>query len=221
MMSKNQAIAPVKFRLRPGEGVILDISRRMIPNPDGTAGFQISLDLGNAPVPERRYVTDAANVTYSKGSVHLIFWQNKISGNDARSMLVIALTSHAALQYLQNAEEQITELEKTISKPMLDGPLEELPEEPAQTVCMAANIVATGWAGREACMDFYHASPFVVAAIPNNNSKFAAEPMVRVSLSTDTLIALFHQLELLRPSFPKDEVEALKKSSQSGGPADV
>jgi len=153
--------------------------------------------------------------------VHLIFWQKKITGNEARSMVILSLTSHAALQYLQNSEEQIAQLKKTTSKNKLEGSLENLPEEPTQTVCLAANLVATGWAGREACMDFYHASPFVIGMLVKNG-RFAAEPMVRISLTTGILIALFLQLEALKPSFPQDELEALKtKLSQSGGPADA
>lgn len=220
-MSKHQtALAPVKVHVRPGEGAILEIARKMVPRPDGTAGFQISLDLGNAPVPERRYVTDAANVVYSNGSVHLIFWQRKINVNEARSMVILSFTSHAILQYLQNGEEQFAELEKTASKQKIEGSLEQLPDEPAQTVCLAANLAATGWAGREACMDFYHASPFVIGMLPKNG-KFAAEPIVRVSLSTGVLLALFQQLKSLKPAFPQDELEALKKLSQSGGLADA
>jgi len=221
-MSKHQTtLAPVKFRSRPGEGAILEIGRKMVPHTDGTAGFQISLDLLNAPVPERRYVADAANLTHSNGFVHLIFWQKKITGNEARSMVVLSLTSLAALQYLQNAGAQIAQFEKAASKLKLEGSLEKLPEEPAQTVCLAANIIATAWSGREACMDFYHASPFVMGMLAKNG-KFAAEPIVRVSLSTGVLLALFRQLESLKPSFPQDELEALStKFSQSGGSADA
>jgi hypothetical protein len=221
-MSKHQThLAPVKFRSRPGEGAILEVGRKMVPHPDGTAGFQISLDLLNAPVPERRYVADGVNLTHSNGFVHLVFWQKKITGNEARSMVVLSLTSFAVLQYLQNAEAQIDQLEKTTGKLKIEGSLEKLPEEPAQTVCLAANIIATGWSGREACMDFYHASPFVFGMLANNG-KFAAEPIVRVSLSTGVLLALFRQLELLKPSFPQDELEAIKtNSSQSGGSADA
>src|SRR5690349_15287095 len=102
-MSKHQtAVTPVKVRSRPGEGAVLEISRKMVPHPNGTAGFQISLDLLSAPVPERRYVADAANVTYNNGFVRLIFWQKKISGNEARSMVLVSLTSLAVLQYFQN-----------------------------------------------------------------------------------------------------------------------
>jgi len=194
----------------------------MVPHPNGTAGFQISLDLLSAPVPERRYVADAANVTYNNGFVHLIFWQKKITGNEARSMVIVSLTSLSILQYFQNAEAQIGQLEKLSStQQKLEGSLDKLPEEPAQTVCLAANIIATGWSGREACMDFYHASPFVLGMIATNNSKFTAEPIVRVNLSTGVLLALFSQLKLLKPSFPQDDLDTLKLMSQSGGSANA
>jgi hypothetical protein len=205
-MANSQGLEQVKFHTRPGEGAIIEINRKMTPKPDGTFEFQIALDLGSAPVPDRRYVADAAHVTYSNSVVSLIFWQKKITSSEARSMVVVTIASAAVLQHLQNAEAQMNSLMKSVYAN--EGTLEALPMEPLQTVCLAANIIASGWSGREACIDFYYASPFVLGMLPKNG-KFSAEPIVRVTLSTGILNAVWHKMASYKSLFPKDELEAM------------
>ena len=46
--------------------------------------------------------------------------------------------------------------------------LTSIEEEPEQTVTLFANIIGLAFAGREACLDFYHASPFSLHQVRQN-----------------------------------------------------
>lgn len=202
------------YKARVGEGNVLEVTRKIHSKPDGSVGFLITLDLNNAPVPDRRYVADAADAKYQNDYVYLMFWQRKISGDEARSMVIIVLSAASVLQFLRNADGPVGKLLKSDR----NMPLTILGQEPAQTVCLAASIVAGAWTGSEACMDFYHASPFVISNLPNG--KLAAEPVVRVTVPTGLMAALWRKVESFKVLFPKDETEEQNGSPVPSGGVD-
>jgi hypothetical protein len=57
------------------------------------------------------------------------------------------------------------------------------------------------FAGREACIDFYHASPFSLNFV-KQNKKMAIEPVVRVMFKTGLAIALVDRVREISVAFP-------------------
>ena len=72
---------------REGEGVAINVIKKTVARPDGTSVPQFGLELGNAPVPDRRYAAEAANV---------------VDGHDAR---MLQLT--ADLRFLKEASRHL------------------------------------------------------------------------------------------------------------------
>lgn len=167
-------------RLRPGEGVAVQAHQMTEGNVR-----TISIALGSAPVPERRYAADVYFVTQRSDSIKLMFGQLKATGNALRSLLVIHTTS-SGVEHLLSAVDCFTQptiLEiaerENISVEKVDTAL----EEPSQTVALSANMGIAAVSGRESCLDFYQASPFAIAAF-NSGQEFAVDPVVRVDLTT-------------------------------------
>jgi hypothetical protein len=196
---------------RHGEGVVIETARRIVPLPDGSSSFELILDFGKAPVPERKYVANVGEVTYEKdGVLYLIFGQRTVGGHarELRTIIEIAVSSVGALMFLKSLEpirEQLKVLDRQAGS--IDGDVAQ--EVPAtQTATLAANLIVIAFSGREAVMDFYHASPYVLSQL-KNNGKFAVDPVVRVILPSKLLLAIISKIEGLRKEFPKEEVEAL------------
>lgn len=75
MSSKHgrQRPSPVAVvRLRPGEGVSIDVSTSVIVGPNGQPGTAIAFDLSKAKVPDRRYAADVCSVARIRGAVKLV-----------------------------------------------------------------------------------------------------------------------------------------------------
>jgi hypothetical protein len=198
---------------RHGEGVIIETARRMVPLPNGSSSFELVLDFGKAPVPERKYVANVGSVTYEKDeALYLIFGQRTVAGRtrELRTIIEVAVSSVGALMFLRSLEsirEQLKVLDRQIGH--VDGLSDVAQEVPGpQTATLAANQIVIAFSGREAVMDFYHASPFVLSQL-NNNGKFAVDPVVRVILPSRLLLTVISKVEEYKKEFPKEEVEAL------------
>lgn len=187
---------------RPNEGVgNIDVIRNIVPMSDGTSTTVVEISLANAPVPDRRYVADAATVIFSKGTVKLVFAQETIT-ETLRSMLIIQMSTAGVRQFLSSLKKMNNTDFDTLVK-SLNIEHEELftPEnEPEQTVALAANMVATAISGNEACLDFYSASAFVMANLATSN-KVPVDPVVRVDLRTSLMVALVEKLRELEHNF--------------------
>lgn len=194
---------------RSGEGIGIDVIHQTVPQPDGTSLSIVGLNLSNAPVPERRYAADLATVLYKRELVKLVFAQETISSTSPtlRSMLVVHVAPNAARQFLHSLVQMgppgIDELARKSG--IEPEPLSELDSEPDQTVAFAANLVAAAIGGREACLDFYHASAFSMVNIAKA-SKLPIDPVVRVDLRTSLLMSLRNALQELEGSFPPETV---------------
>ena len=116
-MAKQDKIAQITPRIRDGEGVLVATTRRMVPRPDGTTSFEMSVDMGEAPVPERRYVADIASVNYRDGTIYLVFGQRKLVGSRLRTMVVLTMSSLGVLNFLKACESIAPEvLKKFVSR---------------------------------------------------------------------------------------------------------
>ena len=211
-MSKHQSktTAVTHSASRPGEGYALELTRQIVPQPDGTSLSLVGLNLSSAPVPDRRYVADLATVLYQR-ELKLIFAQETISLTSPalRSMLVVHIAPNAARQFLQSLESMDSpSLDELAKRSGIEPePLSEITNEPEQTVAFAANMVAAAVGGREACLDFYHASVFAMVNI-SKASKVPIDPVVRVDLRTSLLLSLRDALRELQKDFPPEVIGA-------------
>jgi hypothetical protein len=191
--------------IRPGEGHAVEIVRRVTPRPDGAAALEIGLDLGNAPVPERRYTADIVSVKYSGESLKWMFGQEKIGGG-LRSLVIVCMTPEAISQFLATCTQFTPSLRQYVESQQLSRTkLVSIDREPEQTVEMSANMVAAAHVGREACMDFYHASPRSFRdAMQSESTAIAIEPVVRILLSANLMLSALEEVEAARSSFSKE-----------------
>ena len=65
-------------------------------------------------------------------------------------------------------------------------------------------MIGLAFAGREACLDYYHASPFSLHQV-QQNKKMAVEPVVRVILASGLLLPLIDKLHEFEIMFPKEQ----------------
>jgi len=213
-MAKQDKIAQITPRLRDGEGVVVTTTRRMIPRPDGTTSFEMSADMGDAPVPERRYVADIACVSYRDGTIYLVFGQRKLVGNRLRTMVVLTMSSLGVLNFLKACEGIAPAVLTKFLAPDLVLKPDDFEEEPSQVVDLAANIIVAGFSGREACFDFYFVSPYVLGQLAQGG-KLAVDPVVRVILQSGLASAIVQSLQALKEQFPQDEIEQVWRSEKS------
>jgi hypothetical protein len=139
----------------------------------------------------------------------LIFGQSKVTGDGLRSLIIVHMPAYGAHQFLRSTPDMLKTAKKFMQQNQLTvGSLTEINEEPNQTVALAANLIAASYSGTEACMDFYHASPFVVMQV-KAGGEFAADPVVRVSLPMVLLYAICEKLETMKAQLlsPENEQE--------------
>jgi hypothetical protein len=203
-MAKSGQLSTVQRMPRPGEGAVVELARRQVTRPDGTSGLELNLDLGLAPVPEKRYVADIVGITYEIGVLQMLFGQRKIARDSAlRSLIVVQMTSTAVGQFIKTLGGFEPGMRKWLEDNDIRAELTQIEEEPEQTVTLFANMVGLAFAGREACMDYYHASAFSIHQA-NQNRKMAVEPVVRVILGSGLLLPLIDKLHELESTFPKE-----------------
>jgi hypothetical protein len=200
-MAKGEGLTQVQRLPRQGEGAVVELSRRQVTHPDGTTSLELNMDLALAPVPEKRYVADVASITYADDVLQILFGQKKIGQSDElRSLIVVQMTSTAARQFLKTLTTWEPGARKWAELNDIHAELTEVEKEPPQTVTLFANIVGLAFAGREACMDFYHASPFALHYV-QQNKKMSVEPVVRVMLGTGLALALVDKIRDVSAKF--------------------
>ena len=197
---------PYAFATRPGEGALVDVVISHATDVGGQSSVLMSLDISNAPAPERKYAADTCSVLVKGSTVKLLFGQQRVSGGGLRSMVVIHMTPNGVQQFLgsvaQVKDPSFADIAKreSIKPDELPKALEEPP--PGQTVGLTANLLVTAVSGDAACIDFYQASPFVMTALARAPKKMALDPVVRVDLATSLFFGLVTELQKIARSFP-------------------
>src|SRR5579871_5094943 len=188
---------------RPGEGVqIVFKGLTSTPMEGGVTLQAMQLDLRDAQVPERRYPADSAGIIRTDEMVRLLFGQRKLQETGFHTLLVIHLSFLAARQFLKSMEQLAANAAEYLAKHNAGrAALTDGRQSSEQTVALAANVVAAAFNAREACLDFYHASPFVLNELAAGG-KFFAEPVVRVTLMTPLMMALYEALSAMRSQLP-------------------
>jgi hypothetical protein len=196
----------VRYISRTGEGTAVDAAVRPVTTASGRSAGLMTVNISSAPVPERRYVAEVCSVTYEKETVKLWFGQPKHNSNKLRTLLVIHMSPSSVRHFIDSirAVKNPTYEELAQDNHFQKEPLSTLEDEPDQTVAFAANFILAGMSGREACLDFFHASAFAISAVVHT-SKLALDAVVRVDLRSSLALGLFQELgRLVAEAFPPD-----------------
>ena len=187
---------------RPGEGAVISVLRQQTPGVSGTTSLTFHIDLGTAPVPERRYVADVCNVGLSHEGARIVFGQSKVSEDGLRSLVIVHMSANGIHQFLNSAPDMLRIASEYMKRSKLTaGRLSDIDNEPNQTIALAANLIAASFSATEACMDFYYASPFVVQQVKAGGD-FAADPVVRVSMPMILMYAICEKLKEIKDRLP-------------------
>jgi hypothetical protein len=190
-------------KLREGEGAPAHFTTQHIAGVDGTHSVVFQVDIASAPVPDRKYAADGIGILERDGEYKLIFVQRELVGEGYVSMLVVHMSQDAidriadAVSNLMPGITQFLEGAK-----IAVGDFVDLGHKAAQTVGFAANIVACGYASREATMDFYQTSSFAWEHAMKSQHSLAVSPIVRVSLPTRLMARLFMKIQEWRKEEP-------------------
>lgn len=191
--------------------LLVPVTRRALPQPDGSTKITAQVEMGSAPVPDRRYVADVAAVAVAPAGqfVTIMFGQSRIGSKALRSLVLIRLFPEPVHRFFEGSAEFITRLRNTLSKNKLDEQsVEPTLEEPEQTVSLSANVVATAYAGHEAVLDFYHLSPMVLRRLAlQDEPRVPLDPVVRIDISIALLAGVVTALEAAQPGLPKGDFE--------------
>lgn len=184
-----------QWAVREGEGTPIAVRVRYDVGVEGQSVGQLEVDVGSAPVPDRRYVADMYGVYTEEGMFQLVFGQRRLKSKDPRSMLIIQLSRVAVQQILANVDQVKNPTFVEIVKAMGRAPAapNDFQSEPAQTVELSANLVLTAMAGDEAVIDFYKASPFSFHAAPHRG-KLSVDPIVRIETRSDITMGVIQEL---------------------------
>lgn len=191
-------------RRRQGEGsttIAVDVKTFM--STDGRTVTNLGANLAGASVPDRKYVADACAVSYQRDTVKIIFAQEKFDGKGLRSAIVIHMTPRAVVQMLGVFDGPLHQIfeENARSEGIAPEQISTFESEPQQVAALSANLAIGAAAGREACLDFYQASPFSFS-IAAQSRKLDLDGVVRVELSTALLLGLLGSLRELMSRFP-------------------
>jgi hypothetical protein len=195
--------------MRPGEGVVMGIVRHDKVASGGVVSQTVSVDFSSAQVPDRRYAADVGAIVMSDNMVRLIFGQTNPIGKGLTTLLVIHIPYQAARTFLDSMGDLVELAHEYMKKFKVgESSLLELKnqEKPEQIATVESNIILAAFSGREACMDFYHSSPFARKGF-GISGKFFAEPTVRVTLGLPLLMAIYDWLKSHKGKLPADELE--------------
>ena len=207
-MSKGAADKAVtRTPVRTGEyGTTVPVLRRVVAHPGDSPLVELSIDLQNAPVPDRRYAADGVLVRRTEESIQVVFGQMQITDpKQLQSAVLLKLSFDATRSFLTTCVDFTPRLRQFVKSNAVykPGALQLSVEEPNHSVVMTASMVAAVFMAREACLDFYNASPFAYRAMGKNGTHLAVDPVLRVELATGLLLSLMEQLEGLKAEIPE------------------
>lgn len=177
---------------RPGEGNLVDIVVDNFPGPDGTNVTNIGLNISEAPVPDRKYVADACAVSSDRGTVKIMFGQERVGQRVWRSLVLVQMTAEAVGRFLGSLQQTggvLAAPNPFVTKYGPESLAKEVVEPEGQAIALGANLVAVSINENEACLDFYQASPFSMGAAIKSK-KLAVDPVVRIDLRASLFFAM-------------------------------
>ena len=184
---------------RPGEGTLIDIVLDHFVATDGSQVANIGLNLGAAQVPDRKYVADACALTSARGTVKLMFGQERVDGKGWRSLVLVQMTTESVSRFLGallQAGGPLTVPNPLAAKYGVETLTQDVIEPEGQAIALGANLAIVGISDNEACVDFYQASPFSLGAAMQSK-KLALDPVVRIDLRSSLFLAMVEGLRSL------------------------
>src|ERR1700733_4351449 len=88
-MAKKHTQVAFKKQQRAGEGAIVHADFRRDVKTSGETAIYMSIDMSEAPVPDRRYVSDALTFVRELDQLKMCFGQRKVVGEGLRTLLVL------------------------------------------------------------------------------------------------------------------------------------
>lgn len=179
-MMKKAEVAPVTGeRRKRNEGYAVPVTHVVVPSGQP---LQMAVNISEAPVPHRRYAAELCSLDYENFEMRVVFAQRGVFADDIDSALVIRMSKDAVVHFANNLLEMPASLDEVQAQlGISDEPLSLIASRPSQTANVVANMVLTAVSGREACIDFYHASAFAFRDA-ENREVLEVEPVVRVDL---------------------------------------
>jgi hypothetical protein len=172
--------------------------------PDGTTSTEVTVDLTEIPIPERRYVADTAWVDYRNEFVRFMFAQREISGEKLRSVVMVNVYPEPARQIVTRSAQFISNIHSFLDRNGIPiRPMHKLADEPAQTVALSANMISVTFAGREAEWDFFHLPPSGMKKLAERTD-VVVDAVVRIDLATSLVAGIIQALEGLLPELPQE-----------------
>lgn len=184
-------------RPRPGEGYSLDVT---LTATQGDKGL-VNINLAELPVPDRKFSCDAVGIKDNPNLVQLLFAQSLPVGAGYLSMLVINMSLEAVQQFVHSVTDDFYAEYSRNSTSYPPGSLTDFLSNANQTVILPGSMVIAGYTGTDACMDFYHASPFSVQQVATIK-KLSVEPVVRVHLPSPLMFAMLSALKRVSENLP-------------------
>lgn len=195
-LAKRRDVQEVKHRVGDGYTIPL-LSRDLLADGNVSTTFRLS----DLPVPPRRFLArELTVVSQSDDGVYLVFGQPRVFGEGLRSLVLVDL-SHDGLSWILEivSGEFTAGLRKMLN---LSGakPFKfmDATEEPEQTVSLVANLAVMAYSGREATIDFYHSSAWSIHVVKQGAEEFAVDPVVRIDLRSNALLAMLDELERVK-----------------------
>jgi hypothetical protein len=203
-LSKESRSGPSSVRAGANGTFIVPILKRVLAQPSGATGIQISVDVNEIPVPERRYVAEVVGIDRKGETVRMLFAQTGLNSEKLRSLVIVSVFPDAVRNLLKSCDGFLPTLSEFLERNGVQpAPLQTFREEPAQTVALVSNMVAITYVGREAELDFFHLAPNALRKV-NEQSEVAVDPIVRVDLATSALAPLLKRLVELEPELPPE-----------------
>jgi hypothetical protein len=175
-----------------------------IGEPAADGSIAMGIDVGNAPIPTRRYAAELCWVSIVNHEAKFVFAQPYLIGDGLESAVVIRMNP-ASIANLADSIRQMTSPNLDEVKSIMRFPdenLHNITERPAQIASMFASVVGIAYSGFDTCCDFYQASAFAV-----RKSEFTGmldlEPVVRVEMRTALFIPLMQKVLEIDVEFRK------------------
>jgi hypothetical protein len=166
--------------------------------------LQLSIDVGNIPVPERRYVADLVGLQRDDDVVRFMFGQASVVADRVRSLVIVSVFTDSIRNLIKSLGPFLPALREVIDRNAIrQGTLHTFRDEPPQTVALVANLVAITFSGREGELDFFHLGPNALRKV-NSGNEVAVDPIVRIDVATSSVAALVARLVELEPELPPE-----------------
>ncbi len=189
---------------------VVPVHKRLLTQPSGASAIQLSIQLHEIPVPERRYVADAVGVETRGENVRFLFGQKALDSERLRSIVVVSVFPDPIHNFLRTCDVTPEGVQGNFLSGLTDflsrneiapTPPQTFREEPAQAVALTSNLISVTYVGREAELDFFHLAPNALRKV-NKDSEVAVDPIVRIDLATSALAGILLRLVELEPSLP-------------------